>query len=125
MARPAFQPTADQRNTVTALASYGVSHDDICRVVRWLGNPISPKTLRKHFGDELATGSVNANAAVAQSLFQKARGKGIGSVTACIFWLKARAGWRDVQSVELGGPDGEALDSGPLVVKFVEPKKPD
>lgn len=50
-------------------------------------------TLRKWYPEELGTAHVKANSRVAQSLFEKAMGTGQGSVTACIFWLKCRAGW--------------------------------
>jgi len=51
------------------------------------------KTLRKHFRDELDRGMTEANAKVAQSLFQMAtQGK---NVAAAILWMKARAGWRE------------------------------
>ena len=33
---------------------------------------------------------------MAESLFRKAVGDGPQSVTAAMFWLKARAGWREV-----------------------------
>jgi hypothetical protein len=64
-----------------------------------LGAPISrvvgidPKTLRKHYGDELDMGETKADAQVAGFLFNAARN---GNVTAQIFWLKDRARWREV-----------------------------
>jgi len=83
-----FEPTAEQRRTVKTMAGFGVPHEDIAT---FLG--IDPKTLRKHFREELARGTVEANAKVAQSLFQMAtQGK---NVAAAIFWMKARAGWRE------------------------------
>ena len=39
-----------------------------------------PKTLRKHYRDELDTGQVKASAKVAESLFRKAVGDGPQSV---------------------------------------------
>jgi len=51
---------------------------------------IDAKTLRKHFREELDRGTVEANAKVAQSLFQMAtHGR---NVAAAMFWMKARAG---------------------------------
>ena len=92
--RPEFQPTAAQREQVKAMAAYGVPREDIARVVG-----CSPPTLAKHFWQELETASIEANAKVAQSLFRKAvEGTGKESVTAAIFWLKCRAGWRDVST---------------------------
>jgi hypothetical protein len=97
--RPAFAPSDDQRRQVKALAAYGVPQDDIATVLA-----IDAKTLRKHFWVELQTGAIEANAKVAQSLFQRATTeKGSAGVTAAIFWLKVRAGWREpLAATELG-----------------------
>ena len=63
---------------------------------------IDAKTLRKHFTRELEMGSIEATTKVAQSLFRMAtEGK---NVAAAIFWMKARAGWREKQ---LPAPDEE------------------
>lgn len=99
--RPAFEPTADQRKTVKAMAGYGIPHDDIARVV-----DIAPKTLRKHFRDELDTGETIATVNVARNLYAQATGTAQGSVGAAIFWLKARAGWSEKVTVENVGKDG-------------------
>ena len=69
------------------MAAYGIPADDIARVVG-----IDPKTLRKHYRDELDLGETKANAQVAGFLFNAARS---GNVTAQIFWLKTRARWRE------------------------------
>ena len=53
---------------------------------------VDPKTLRKHYRDELDLGEIKANAQVAGFLFNSARS---GNVTALIFWLKTRARWRE------------------------------
>jgi 5,10-methylene-tetrahydrofolate dehydrogenase/methenyl tetrahydrofolate cyclohydrolase len=83
-----YEPTPDQRRTVKTMAGFGVPHLDIAT---FLG--IDAKTLRKHFREELDRGTTEANAKVAQSLFQMAtQGK---NVAAAIFWMKARAGWRE------------------------------
>ncbi len=49
------------------MAGYGVPEADIGRVVG-----IDPKTLRRHYRDELSTGHIKAAAKVAESLFRKA-----------------------------------------------------
>jgi hypothetical protein len=72
------------------MAGYGVPEADISRVVG-----IDAKTLRKHYREELDTGHIKATAKVAESLFRKATGDGSQSVTAAIFWLKTRGGWRE------------------------------
>lgn len=52
MGRPAHKPDPMSRRQVEAMAAYGVPEADIARV---LG--IDPKTVRKHYRDELDTGS--------------------------------------------------------------------
>jgi hypothetical protein len=96
MSRP-HSPSEKDRKQVDAMAAYGVPETDIARV---LG--IDAKTLRKHYRDELDTAHVRANTAVAQSLFKKATSDGPQSVTAAIFWLKTRAGWKDTITQEIG-----------------------
>jgi hypothetical protein len=97
--RPAFSPSEEQRRQVKAMAAYGVPQEDIATVLA-----IDAKTLRKHFWPDLQTGAIEANAKVAQSLFQRATTeKGSAGVTAAIFWLKVRAGWREpVAAPKLG-----------------------
>ena len=80
MARPSHQPLPARRRQVEAMAGYGVPEVDIARVVG-----IDPKTLRKHYRDELDTGHVKANAKVAENLYRKATGEGREAVTAAIF----------------------------------------
>jgi hypothetical protein len=87
MPRRAHVPDVAQRRQVEAMAAYGIPEPDISRV---LG--IDPKTLRKHYRDELDMGATKANAQVAGFLFNSAKN---GNVTAQIFWLKTRAKWRE------------------------------
>ena len=84
----AFEPTEEQRRTVRAMSGYGVPHDDIATLLE-----VDPKTLRKHFRRELDRGSIEATAKVAQTLFAMATSG--QNVAAAIFWMKARAGWRE------------------------------
>jgi hypothetical protein len=96
--RPAFAPTEEQSRQVKAMSAYGVPQGDIAAVLN-----IDAKTLRKHFWVELQTGSIEANAKVAQSLFQRATTEnGSAGVNAAIFWLKVRAGWREKVIEEIG-----------------------
>ena len=69
------------------MAAYGIPEIDIAAV---LG--VDPKTLRKHYRDELDLGATKANAQIASYLFNAAKN---GNVTAQIFWLKTRARWRE------------------------------
>jgi hypothetical protein len=102
-----FEPTEDQRRTVKALSGYGVPQDGIAIHIG-----VDPKTLRKHFRDELDRGSVEATAKVAQTLFHLATvEKNVASV---IFWMKARAGWREKQQIELRGRTVQQLSDAEL-----------
>ena len=96
MARPSHQPEPAVRRQVEAMAGYGVPEADIARV---LG--IDPKTLRKHYRDELDNGHVKANLKVAENLYRKATGEGREAVVAAIFWLKTRARWKETQVSEV------------------------
>ena len=87
MGRRAHKPDPAQRRQVEAMAAYGIPEIDIAAV---LG--VDPKTLRKHYREELDLGETKANAQVAGFLFNAARN---GNVTAQIFWLKTRARWRE------------------------------
>jgi RNA polymerase-interacting CarD/CdnL/TRCF family regulator len=100
MSRRAHRPDSTSRRQVEAMAAYGVAEAAIARVLT-----IDPKTLRKHYRDELDTGQIKATAKVAESLFRKATTDGAQSVTAAIFWLKTRGGWRESpqsHQVEMG-----------------------
>ena len=110
MGRRAHKPDPFLRRQVEAMAAFGIPEQNIARVVA-----IDAKTLRKHYREELDTGQTKATAKVAESLFRKAMGDGPQSVTAAIFWLKTRGGWKETSTVELGGSGSQ-----PLTVEFVK-----
>jgi hypothetical protein len=93
----AHQPNEATRKQVDAMAGYGVPELAISRVLA-----IDVKTLRKYYRHELDTAHIRANTAVAQFLFKKATSDGPQAITAAIFWLKTRAGWKDTATPELG-----------------------
>lgn len=80
------QPTYEQRRQVETMAGFGLEQERIARVMG-----IDAKTLRKHYRHELDVGADKANMIVAQRLFDQTA----KNVVAAIFWLKARAGWRE------------------------------
>jgi hypothetical protein len=91
-----FVATNEQRKMVRMLAGLGTPHEGIRLMINGpRGEPISPLTLSKHFARELEEGRYEANAKVAKSLFKQATDG--ENVTAMIFWLKTRAGWREQQ----------------------------
>jgi len=94
MSRPRFMPTGEQRRTVKSLSGYGIKQEEIAKMVGLR----SSKSLRKHFRQELDRGTIEATAQVSQTLYKMATsGK---HPAATIFWLKTRAGWREIQVVE-------------------------
>jgi hypothetical protein len=94
MARPKFVPTDEQRRTVKSLSAYGIKQDGIVRVLRFR----SPKTLRKHFREELNLGEIEAVAQVAQTHYQMAKSGKYPVST--IHFLEKRQRWLDVQDLE-------------------------
>jgi len=106
--KPPFEPTDEQRRTVEMMSAMGIPQEDICQVILGRnGKPIDAKTLRKHFHEELATAAMKANVKVANALFRVATDPKGGSraVTAQIFWLKTRAGWRELPTREIQDND--------------------
>lgn len=88
MARKAFTPTEEQRHLVKVLSSYGIRQADIGTEVGLR----SPKTLRKHFRQELDRGRIGANIRVGKTLYAMATSGEHASAT--IYWLSRQAGWR-------------------------------
>jgi hypothetical protein len=116
MGRKAHKPDPFHRRQVEAMAGYGVPEHAIARVVK-----IDLKTLRKHYREELDTGQIKATAKVAESLFRKATDDGSQSVTAAIFWLKTRGGWRETpQDHRVGHYDLRQLSDEDLERMIVE-----
>jgi DNA-binding XRE family transcriptional regulator len=84
------------------MLGFGLKQDDVAKVIG-----ISDVTLRLHYANEIETAEPEANAQVAQSLFQMAtKGK---NVTAAIWWTKTRMGWKEVTGHEITGADGAPL----------------
>jgi len=81
---------------VEAMAGYGLPAEDIAQVLR-----IDVAELRRDYPAELEDGRIKANSRVAENLYRRATGEGREAVTAAIFWLKTRAGWRETQTHEV------------------------
>lgn len=101
MARKSHEPTERDRQQVTLMAGIGLTHDQIAKVIG-----VSDETLRKYYSEELEVAASKMTAKVAQNLYSIATNKGAGSVTAAIFWMKARGGWRETERREVTGADG-------------------
>ena len=102
MARAKFAPTDRDRRVVEQMVRCGIAQSDIARAIG-----VSLPTLHKYFRDDLDNGMAHANAKVANALFATACGKGRGAVVAQIFWLKARAGWKEKQLLEHANTEGQ------------------
>lgn len=114
-----FVPDKDQRLLVQVMGGLcGMPHEYVAtQIVNPETNlPISVKTLRRAFKDELKEGKERSNAMVKQSLFRKAIGKGPGSVTAAIYWTKTQMGWREAApTLEFVDKAGKTVAVAPLV----------
>ena len=130
MATPRFQPSPEQRELVRMLSGIGTRAAEICLLVKnpSTGKPIDEKTLRTYFREELDEGMVQANARVGKTLFQFATDPkgGSKSVTAAIFWMKCRAGWKETVVNEVSGLDGSPLSVISEIRRtIVDPRHPD
>lgn len=109
MGRPPFEATPERRKRVETLAAMGMSQSYIAKD---LG--ITERTLRERFREELDAGMVKANTAVASNLYAIAMDKTHPKcVTAAIFWLKARAGWREADRDTVPPPPPAAPEPQP------------
>ena len=100
--RPPHLATADTRNKVYNLSIVGTRYEDIALVLN-----ISHDTLTKYYKDELEKGRIEANAAVAGTLYEKAKQ---GDTSSMIFWLKTRAQWSEKNTTELTGEGGAPIN---------------
>jgi hypothetical protein len=123
-----FAPTADQRGNVEAMTGFGISQEEICRLIHnpETGKPIDKKTLELHFADEIETGQTKTNATVARVAYAtitRATG-GIdkddhvrGDLTK--FWLARRMGWKDTSVHQHQGiTDGGSSVAEKLIRSF-------
>ena len=93
MSRDPHKPDEESRRFVGLHTALGTPQEDIARAMG-----IAPKTLRKHYREELDTGATIANGLVGGALFNKAVN---GDTAAQIWWTKSRMGWREKQDATL------------------------
>lgn len=98
--RKPHEPTDKDRRTVEAMKAFGISNEDIAKVIA-----IDADTLAKHYREELDTALVKANSKIASKLFEKAM---TGDTACMMFWLKTRAKWKE-------NHDGDKAASSDLV----------
>ena len=100
--RPPYLVKEETRKQVYNLSIVGTRYEDIALV---LG--ISDDTLTKYYKSELEKGRIEANAAVAGTLYEKAKQ---GDTSSMIFWLKTRAQWSEKNTTELTGEGGAPIN---------------
>lgn len=105
MARPAFQPTQEQRDRCSILAAARMPQEDIALVFG-----ISKNTLCKHFTTELTIGAADRNAVIIESLYSSAAD---GNVSAQKAWLARQP-----------SPEGSLETLGKKQIADVEARKP-
>jgi hypothetical protein len=122
--RPAFEPTAEQRQNVEIAVGLGIPQTDICLMVRGpKGKPINKRTLEKHFRHEIDTGATNLRAQVGNFMISVIKGsdpppgfapirdeKVRGSLIE--LFAAAQLNWRKTVRTEhanAAGPDGKPL----------------
>jgi hypothetical protein len=96
------------RRAVWRMAAFGTGQHTISAIVGAMAQrgPLDVDTLRKHFRHELDMGMQEAIFLVASALYTSAVN---GNVTAQIFFLKTRAGWRETGRLEVTGREGQPL----------------
>ncbi len=120
-----FEPTDADRQLVMLCAAMGLTQEQTAAQVRYPAG-ISVETLVKFYRPELEQGADRLAATIAGNIASIARDRSHPkAVTAAIFWLKARRGWRDSPAsasatVEIGGgEDGDKDASGTVApVRF-------
>lgn len=125
--RPKFEPSQDMRNGIRGMAGLRMPLEDIAK---WAG--IQEAQLRKHFKDELRMGPIEANAQIAQSLFDKAISNQPGAISAATLLANIWLGWKPekdsvVPTANVNdqgtSPDGTTKPTEKLVIEFVKPPK--
>lgn len=101
--KPPHEPTDRTRELVQLHTMVGTRQEAIASIIG-----IDPKTLRKHYRDELDQSKAKANATIGGALFNKAKS---GDTTAMIFWMKTQAGWRETQDLNHRSEDGSMSPS--------------
>ena len=107
------EPTDTTRNKVRMLSILGLPQDDIADFME-----MSTPTLCEHYREELDKASLEANIKVAANLLMMATGPRDlkNTVTAAIWWSKARMNWKDTSRVENTGADGGPIQTENQIV---------
>lgn len=89
------QVTDDRRKLVRGLAMAGYSDDVIAQHLE-----CNEATVKRNYADDLHFARFRCNGSVVSALYKSAIE---GSVSAQIFWCKARLGWKETDFTEAAG----------------------
>jgi hypothetical protein len=118
---PPFVPTAEQRKIIAALASFGISQEAMCELLKRDGVPCAtPNTLRRAFRAELKHGREMMIAALGARMFNLATSDKDRAFSAMCFLLRTFSGpaWRVADARADEAPPAD--DAGD-VVRFYLP----
>lgn len=115
-----YVKTPEVAATVSALSTFGVNQEDICRFIG-----VSLPTLHKYFRQELDESAAKGKVAVTKFLFHAASGKALDDgaayadcLRAAMFYAKTRMGWKETNVNEITNPDGSLT---PTRIELVAP----
>lgn len=106
--RPPHEPTKVDRDTVAAMVAAGIAQADIARC-----RAISEPTLRKHYKEEIRTGTTTLNTMVILAHIERIKA---GDFQAIKWWQQARMGWTERMVVNGGKPANTPMG---VIVEFV------
>jgi len=99
LGKPPHEPTPELRELVISHSRVGTPQ----KIIMQMLGIECPKTLRKHYREELDVAKYSANADIGGALYHKAMQ---GDTAAQIFWLKTRAGFSEKNAIDVTSSDG-------------------
>ena len=102
---PAFKPTAEQRESVELMISYGAPEAEICLLIKnpETGKPIEVETLHEHFASEIATGATKLKSLLGNRSVAAMLGRDGGltdeltQAKLLMLFAEHRMGWKEVR----------------------------
>lgn len=106
--RPKWIPTQEDFDNIESLASSGLTKQQIADALGICYDTLNEKSKEySQFSGALKRGEAKGIANVAQNLIKNVEN---GNVTAQIFYLKCKAGWKETSVNEITGKDGGPVE---------------